>query len=97
MIVNSHKIRLTCSLEFTEREVEMLGYMASFGGKAIAEKVFDKIGHKFSKEEWETLWTEMRSALEAADARFRDTRNVFVGNKKALWPSELERAAKGAA
>lgn len=66
-------------LLLTEREVQMLGYLASFGGKHIAEAITDKLTHEFSKEEWDKLWTIFRTELEAASARFRDTKKVFTG------------------
>jgi hypothetical protein len=75
---------MTCSLILSEKETEMLGYLAGFGGKQIAKHIYDDLTKKFPQKEWEELWETMRSELERQSKMMDDTRMVFTGYKRAM-------------
>jgi hypothetical protein len=83
-------IKMTCTLTLDESDVELLGWLAGYGGKAIAKAITGNgqygvgLTTKYTDQDWELLWQKLRSDLEAADARFQATREVFRGHKKAV-------------
>lgn len=91
MKVTARKIELTCTVEFTENEVALLSWLAGYGGEQIAKAITKELTKEFQEKEWCALWSDIRSAMEAAQKRFRETKNVFIGNQISIWPGELER------
>jgi hypothetical protein len=81
--MSDRKVEMTTHLELSETETRMLGWLAGFGGKAIAEHICGNLGREFKAEEWEQFWSAMRTECEAADKVFKDTRSVFRGWSKA--------------
>jgi len=77
------KVEMHCTLDLTERETEMLGWMAGYGPKALAELISKKLTTKYEHQEWEQLWNAMRHELENASKRFAATRAVFEGRMRA--------------
>jgi hypothetical protein len=61
----------------------MLGYLTGFGAAALADAIGANLTTKFPKQQWETLWSELRDQLEASHKRMKDTRAVFHGLKVA--------------
>ena len=88
MNLNARKVAMDCTLVLSERETEMLGYLAGYGAQAIAELICKKFTTKFEQDEWKQFWSAMRHELENTHKLFDDTRRVFSGTKRA---AELER------
>jgi len=88
MQIAQRKVQMDCTLTLTERETEMLGWLAGYGPKALAELISKQLTTKFEVEEWEQFWNAMRCELENARTRFTATRKVFSGQLRAV---ELER------
>lgn len=84
MKLQHREVEMTVYLLLTEREAKMLGYLAGFGGEQVAKAICEKLTKEFSREEWEKFWSEMRSVCEATSERFKDTRLVFSGQRKAV-------------
>lgn len=90
MKLQNREVEMTTYLVLSERETQMLGYLASYGGKEIAKAICEKLTTRFTPEEWERFWQEMRSVCESSFQRFKDTRMVFSGERVAG-----ERPTKG--
>ena len=88
MNVAQRKVQMDCTLTLTERETEMLGWLAGYGPKALAELICKQMTTRIEVEEWEQFWNAMRNELENASTRFAATRKVFSGQMRAC---ELER------
>ena len=89
MKVIQRDLQMNCTLTLTEREAEMLGYLAGFGGEAIAERITAHLTGQFPKKEWISLWNELRTELESISKHFSDTRSVFAERKRAVPLSPL--------
>lgn len=89
--LSDRNITLTTNLELTEKETQMLAYLASFGGKIIGEKICGGLGKEFKEAEWEQFWSTVRSECEQAHTVFKDTQSVFRGWKVAQRPRETAR------
>jgi hypothetical protein len=96
-LTNRH-VEMTCNLVLSEREIQMLGWLAGYGAKQIAEAITKDLTSKFSKEEWEALWSTFRCELERTAEHFRNVRSVFCGEKMAAdypKPDVVPRGTSG--
>jgi hypothetical protein len=83
MKLRSKAVEMTCTLELTEKETEMLAWLAGYGGTQIASAINVKITSRFLAAEWDALWSRLRGELERQHKLFQDTRQVFTGHKQA--------------
>jgi hypothetical protein len=74
-------VEMNCYLSLSEQETEMLAWLAGYGGKEIAKAIAEKLTTKYSAEQWEKFWTDMRGELGRQSKLFRDARQVFEGRK----------------
>jgi len=88
----NRNVEMTCTLVLSEREIEMLGYLAGFGANNIAQAIAKELTSRWPKDEWETLWSELRRELERTASHYSNVRAVFSGTKVATEP---ERTSGG--
>jgi hypothetical protein len=93
-LTNRH-VEMTCNLVLSEREIQMLGWLAGYGAKQIAEAITKDLTSKYPKEEWEALWQALRGELERTAEHFRNVRAVFHGEKMAVEHPKLDVVPRG--
>lgn len=91
MKLSSVKCDMYVNLQLTEKEVRMLGWLAGYGGKAIAKAIHGELTREFDEKEWEKLWEEIRGECERTTNHMKDVREVFMGTKRAANHQVKER------
>ena len=88
MKLAGNSIEMTCTLVLTEREIKMLAWLAGYGGDTITKAITEKITKEYPADEWNRLWSEMRSQLESSTEHLQNVRDVFRGTKVATHPGD---------
>ncbi len=76
MELSTTAVAMTCTLQLTEREVRMLNHICSYG---LGKGIYAKITRQFKAEDWDKLFSNIRSETDAVVRRMSETREVFQG------------------
>ena len=83
MKLQAREIQMTCSLELTQREVEMLNYLSGFKGSEIGRAICGELTREYKPEDWDLLFSNLRGQTETSVTLMKETKLVFSGMRKA--------------